>query len=216
VKGFCERYVVIRRAKIPPHMAATLYPLHVPPRPWHTIGFDYLTHLPKSNGFNSVLIVADHLTRMAHFIPCTKTVTAEETATLFLKGAYRLHGLPHVLVNDRDRKFVSGFRQTLWQRLGTRLSMSSSRHPETNGLRESVNITFQQLLRCLCCHDGSDWTALLLQVEFAYNAPRTLGIEHTPFEAAPAGGGPGGGALAGPSASPDLSVVGVGNPVAVP
>jgi PII-like signaling protein len=66
-------------------MAAILYPLHVPPRPWHKVGLDYLTHLPKSNDFNIVLIVVDHLTRMAHFLPCTKTVTAEETATLFYR-----------------------------------------------------------------------------------------------------------------------------------
>jgi hypothetical protein len=46
-----------------------------------------------------------------------------------------------------------------------------------------VNNTFQQLLRCFCCYDGSDWTTLLPQVEFPYNASRALGIEHTPFEA---------------------------------
>jgi hypothetical protein len=83
VKDFCERYAVCRRAKIQPHMAATLNPLHVPPRPWDTIGLDYLTHLPVSNDFDSVLIVVDHLTRMAHFLPCTESVTAKETATLF-------------------------------------------------------------------------------------------------------------------------------------
>jgi transposase InsO family protein len=83
-----------------------------------------------------------HLTRMAHFLPCTKTVTAEETATLFLQGIYRLHGLPRVLVSDRDPKFASGFWHTLWRRLGTRMNMSSGRHPETNGLTERVNNTF--------------------------------------------------------------------------
>jgi hypothetical protein len=61
--------------------------------------------------------------------------------------------------------------------------MSSSRHPETDGLTERVYNTFQRLLRCFCCYDGSNWTALLPQVEFAYNASRALGIEHTPFEA---------------------------------
>jgi hypothetical protein len=79
VKDFCERCVVCRRADIRPQMAATLYPLPVPPRPWHTVGLEYLTHLPESNGFNSVLIVVDHLTRTAHFLPCTETTTAEET-----------------------------------------------------------------------------------------------------------------------------------------
>jgi hypothetical protein len=93
------------------------------------VGLDYLTHLPERNGFNIVLIVVDRLTRMAHFLPCTKTATAEETATLFLHEVYLLHGLPRVLIIDRDPKFVSGFWQTLWRRLGTRLNMSSSRHP---------------------------------------------------------------------------------------
>jgi hypothetical protein len=66
-------------------MAATLYPLPLPLGPWHKIGLDYLTHLYESNGFDNVMIVADHLTRiMANFLPCTKTVTAEETAPLFL------------------------------------------------------------------------------------------------------------------------------------
>jgi hypothetical protein len=85
-------------------MAATLYPLHVPPKAWHTVRLDYLTHLPENNGFNSVLIVVDHLTRMAHFLPCTETVTAEETATLFLHGVYRLHGLPRDQVIQSKKK----------------------------------------------------------------------------------------------------------------
>jgi hypothetical protein len=164
-------------------MAATFYPLPLPPIPWPIVGLDYLTHLPESNGFNNVLIVVDHLTRRAHFLPCTKSAIAEETATLFLQGVYRLHGLPRVLVSDRDPKFVCGFWQTLWRRLGTRRNMSSNRHPETDGLTERVNSPFQQLLRCFCCYDGSDWTTPLPQVEFAYNYSPALGIEHTPFEA---------------------------------
>jgi hypothetical protein len=110
-------------------MAATLYLLLVPPRPWHIVGLDYFTHLHVSNGFDSVLTVVDHMTRMAHFMPCTESVTVEENATLFLHGVYRLHGLPRVLASDRDPKFVSGFSHTLSRRLGTRLNMSFSRHP---------------------------------------------------------------------------------------
>jgi hypothetical protein len=64
-----------------PQVAATLYPLPIPPRPWHTVGLDYLL---ESNGFNNVLNAVDYLPQMAQFLPCTKTVTAEETATLFL------------------------------------------------------------------------------------------------------------------------------------
>jgi hypothetical protein len=49
-----------------------------------------------------------------------------------------LHGLPRVLVSDRDPKVVLGLSQTLWRRLGTRLNMSSNRHLETDGQTESI------------------------------------------------------------------------------
>jgi hypothetical protein len=83
VKDICERCIVCRRAEIQPQMVATLYPLHVPPTLWHLVGLDYLTHLLVSNGFDCVLIVVDHLARMAHFLPCIESVTAEEHANCF-------------------------------------------------------------------------------------------------------------------------------------
>jgi hypothetical protein len=122
VKDFCERCVVCRRAKIQPQMASTLYALLVPPGPWHTVGLDYLIRLLVSNDI--LLIVAAHLTRMSHFVPCTESITTEETAILFLHGLYTSHGLPRVLDIDCDSKFVSGLWQTLWRRLRTRLGMS--------------------------------------------------------------------------------------------
>jgi hypothetical protein len=98
-----------------------------------------MTHLLVSKGFDNVMIVVDHPTRMAHFLPCIKNITAEESSNLFLHGVNRLYGLSRVLVSDRDPKFVIGFWQTFWRRLGTRLNMSSSRHPETDGLTERVS-----------------------------------------------------------------------------
>jgi hypothetical protein len=140
--------------KLNPRWLRLFFPLHVPSSPWHTVGLDYMTHLHVSNGFDSVLIVVDHMTCMAHFMPCTRSVTTEETANLFLQGVYILHGLPRVMVSDCDPKLVSGFWKTLLRRLGTQLNMSSNRHTETGGLTERVSITFQQLLRCSCCYDG--------------------------------------------------------------
>jgi uncharacterized protein YybS (DUF2232 family) len=75
----------------------------------HTISLDCLTYLHVSKGFDIVQIVVDHLTRMAHFLPCAEGVTSQETANLFLQGVDRFHGLPRVLVSDRDPKLVSGF-----------------------------------------------------------------------------------------------------------
>jgi hypothetical protein len=84
VKDICERFGMCRRAKIKPQIAQNLYPLHVPPiRPWHTLGHDFFTRLPLSNGSDNVIIVVDHVTRMVHFLPCTQSVTIEETASPF-------------------------------------------------------------------------------------------------------------------------------------
>jgi hypothetical protein len=165
-------------------MAANLYPILIPPIPWHGVGHEYLIHLHMSNGFDNVLmIVVDDLTRIAHFLPCIESVTIEENAILFLHGVDRLHRRLRVLVTHRDPKFVSGFRQSLWRRLGTRLNMSSTRHPETDGLTERFKNTLKHLLRWFCWYDLSKWTDMLPQVEVSYNAIRALGTEHTPFEA---------------------------------
>jgi hypothetical protein len=84
----------------------------IPPRPWQTIGLDFLIHLRVSASFDPVLVVIIHLTRMTHFFSCTKEITSEETAKVFLQGVYRLHGLPRVLVSERDPRFVNAFWQT--------------------------------------------------------------------------------------------------------
>jgi hypothetical protein len=134
-KTFCESCVVCRFAKIQPQMAANFYSLHVPPIPWPTVGVDYLTHLPVSKNFESGLIVVDHMTRMAHFLQCKESVTTKGTVSLFFAWSLPIsHGLPRVLVGDRDPKFVSDLWHTLWRHLGKRLNMSSTRHPETDGL----------------------------------------------------------------------------------
>jgi hypothetical protein len=137
-----------------------------------------LAHLAVSNGFDSVLIAVDNLTRMTHFLLWTWSVTTKKNANVFSQGDNKLHGLPRVIISDRNPKLVNGFWQTLWRRLATRLDMSSSRHPKTDGLTERVNNTFHHLLRCFCCYDGSNWTDMLPKVEFAYNATKALGIEY--------------------------------------
>jgi hypothetical protein len=81
-------------------MATTLYPLHAPPKPWHTVGLDYLIYLHLGNGFDNVMIVVDHLTRMAHFLPCTESVTlVEENANLLVPFPCGRH---HLLASGYD------------------------------------------------------------------------------------------------------------------
>jgi len=85
---------------------------------------------------------------MAHFVPCHKEITAEETVKLFIDNCYRLHGVPKVIVSDRDPRFVGKFWQPFTRKSNAKLDMSTARHPQNDGLTERVNETMQILLRC--------------------------------------------------------------------
>ena len=183
-KSYCSKCIECNRSKPHRRGQAPVHPLPVPEYPWQVVGVDYVTCLPKSgkSNYTAVMIIVDHLTKMAHFIPCHDEVTAEESADLFLHHCYRLHGVPRTLVSDRDPRFVSAFWQSLWRKLNTKLNMSTARRPQTDGLTERVNETMQSLLRCYCAEAGYDWADQLDMVEFQYNSSRSEATQHSPFE----------------------------------
>jgi hypothetical protein len=83
-------------------MIAALDPLHLPLGPWHTFGLDLLSHLPQSVDFDSVLVVVDRLTRMAHFslVQMRLLLLLKKKAKALLQVAYHLHDLSRVLISD--------------------------------------------------------------------------------------------------------------------
>ena len=151
-KSHCQRCIVCNRAKPDRRRGAALQSLGIPEYPWEIVGIDYVTDLPKSgiDGYTSVFVMVCHLTKMAHFVPCHKKITTEETIDLFINHCCRLHGVPRVIVSNRDPKFVGKFEQTFMGKLNTKLNMSIARHPSTGGLTERFNKTMQILLRCYC------------------------------------------------------------------
>ena len=85
-----------------------MHPLGVLEFPWEIVGIDYGIDLPwsGSHGYTSVFIMVCHLTKMAHFVPCHKEITAEESSELFIDNCSRLYGVPRVILSDIDPKFV--------------------------------------------------------------------------------------------------------------
>ncbi len=85
-------------------------PLNVPSEPWVDISMDFILGLPKSKRrYDSIFVVIDRFSKMAHFIPCNKTDDALYVANLFFKGVVRLYGIPRTTLSDRDVKFFSFF-----------------------------------------------------------------------------------------------------------
>lgn len=84
-----------------------LNPLQQSDAPWKSISVDFIVELPEISGFNAVMVVVDRFTKMAHFIPCSTTITSQQTIDLFISRIFSLHGLPSEIVSDRGPQFIS-------------------------------------------------------------------------------------------------------------
>ncbi|GKA02997.1 putative gag-pol polyprotein [Tanacetum coccineum] len=158
-------------------------PLPTPNQPWEDLSIDFIIALPRTQrGKDSIMVVVDHFSKMAHFIPCTKTSDASIVAALFFKEIVHLHGIPKSIVLDRDAKFLSYFWKTLWKLLGTRLLFSTSHHPQTNGQTEVTNRTIGMLLRTLVKKTIKDYDLKLCHAEFAFNKAPNYSTGKTSFE----------------------------------
>ena len=78
--------------------ASVLQPIPLPERAWQQITTDLVTDLPESDGKGAIAVFVDRLTKMVHFFPCTKEITAAEYARLFINQVFRLHGMPEVII----------------------------------------------------------------------------------------------------------------------
>lgn len=161
--------------------AGTLKPLPIPSAPWSSIAMDFITDLPASNSFDSILVVVDRLTKMAHFIPTTKTLNASGLAHLIIRDIVRLHGLPADIVSDRGTLFTSNFWQALTKTLKVETRLSTAFHPQTDGQTERLNQTLEQYLRLYVNDRQNDWAQLLPLAEFAYNNSEQSSSKQTPF-----------------------------------
>ena len=111
------------------------------------VSMDFIVELPRtSSRHDAIFVVVDKFSKMGHFIPTSTTVTAPVTAQLFFDNIVRLHGVPKVIVSDRDVKFTSHFWTSLFDILGTKLAMSKVYHPQTDGQTEWMNRTLEEML----------------------------------------------------------------------
>ena len=160
--------------------------LEAPQRRWEDIQMDFVTDLPttREGGNTCLLVIVDRLTKIKHLIPCRKLPEARECALLFLQHVYRLHGLPRSIISDRGSQFVAILWKVLCKRLGIRIRLSTSFHPETDGGTERANAQVEIYIRAYCNYQQDDWDEWLPLCEFVINNTPSNATKLTPFFAA--------------------------------
>jgi IS30 family transposase len=163
--------------------AGLLQSLQVPEWKWEEIAMDFIVGLPRTqSGYDSIWVIVDRLTKLAHFIPVKTTYSGPQLAELYMSRIVCLHGVPKKIVSDRGTQFTSKFWERLHKTLDTQLYFSSAYHPQTDGQTERVNQILEDMLRSCALQYGRSWDKSLSYAEFSYNNSYQKNLKMTPFE----------------------------------
>jgi hypothetical protein len=178
----CDTYRHVKAV----HMktAGPLQSLPIPTWKWEDISMDFIVGLPKpAKGFDSIWVIIDRLTKIAHFLPVKTKYPVVAYAELYIARILSLHGIPKTIVSDHGPQFVSKFWSELHKFLGTKLLHSSAYHPQTSGQTERVNQIFEDMLWACVLEFPHKWDDCLPLAEFSYNNSYQESIKMAPFEA---------------------------------
>jgi hypothetical protein len=164
--------------------AGLLQPIPVPNNRWECVTMDFVGPLPRTrDGHDCILAVVDKLTKMVHLMATRIGVDndAAGAARLFFDGVVRLHGVPLIIISDRDPRFTSRFWTALWQLTGTQLRHSTAEHQQTDGQTENVIKHLKRYLIAYTQGDSEGWDQHLSAAEIAFNNSRQTSTGFTPF-----------------------------------
>ena len=175
----CQGNKPSRRKRAPP-----LTPLVPPGTCWHTLGVDLIVDLPvtEPDKYNAICVFVCHLSKMVRLVPCDTKIDAAGFAKLFFREVFPHYGLPAKIVSDRGTQWNSEFFTALCVTVGIKLALSTSYHPQTNGLVERTNGTVEAALRHYTSANQDDWADYLPLVEFALNNAYHNTLQCTPFQ----------------------------------
>ena len=118
------------------HPLGLLHSLPIPTRPWESVGMDFVGPFPESDGFDYLWIIICRLTNLCHLTPISVRTMTVDLAWYYIRDIVRLHRMPKSIVSNHDPKFTARFWCELHHVMGTKLLMSTSFHPQTDGHSE--------------------------------------------------------------------------------
>ena len=160
----CQCYK--NRSKAP---VEKLMPNTIPEKLWSHISVDFITKLPLAQGYDAILVVCDHFSKMAHFIATMEKTLAEELTRLFRDHVQKLHNLPESIILNRGVQFTAGMIKELNKLLEIQTKLSTAYHPQIDRQTERINQELEQYLRVFIDHRQKQQLDWLGTTEFAYN-----------------------------------------------
>src|SRR5207248_5191267 len=166
IREYITTCSVCQNIAIPKHKPyGKLKPLLVPLGPWQEVLLDFITQLPKSYigtaEYNAILVVVDHYTKMAKFIPTTTNIATPEFAALFHENIELKYSSPKGIVSDQDTRITSKF----WAKVCTysliKQRLSTAFHPQTDGQTKILNCILENYLQAYTNLEQMNWARLL-------------------------------------------------------
>jgi len=143
VKNYIAGCTICQQIKINTHPSSSgLIPIkgQKDVKPFSQVTCDFITDLPESDGFDSLMVVVDYgSTKGVISIPCNKTIDATLMAQNYIDHVYRCFGLPNSFLSDRGPQFSSQVFREMARLLGIKMLRSTAYHPQTDGETERVN-----------------------------------------------------------------------------
>jgi transposase InsO family protein len=150
--------------------------------PFESIALDFITKLPNSQTYDTILTITDTFSKASIFIPCNKVIDSEKTALLYATYVLPHYGLPSRIISDRDPRFTSTFTKELCRLLQIDQNISTAYHPQTDGQSERTNQWLEQYLRIFTNFQQNDWVSWLPLAQYAHNSWPNATTKKAPFE----------------------------------
>ena len=141
---------------------------------------DFITGLPLLQGYTTIMVVVDRLSKYAHFAPLPTSFDALGVTHLFINVVVRHHGFPKKLVSDRDLIFLNKVWEDIMHLSGTKLNFSTTYHPQLDGQTEVRNRVLEQYLRAFTADQPSKWVNFIQLAELALNCFYHEGLKMSP------------------------------------
>jgi hypothetical protein len=181
-KSLCLDVSSANRIRI--KMPGLLQPLTIPSQCWEEVSMDFIAGLPKSEGNIGIMVVVDRLTKYAHFCSLSHPFKASLVAIqAFMETVQKLHGVPKIIVSDRDPIFTGNFWTEIFSCSDTQLAHNSSYHPQSNGKTKIVNKFLEGYLRCFAFDKQTQWVKRFPLAEWWYTTSFHTSSKMSPFMA---------------------------------